>query len=280
MSEKVFLNGEIIDQSEAKVSVYDSGFLYGAGLFETMRAYGGMVFRLNDHIDRIFTSAEKLGVNIGQEKKYIYDAVMNTLDANELKDARMKLVVTSGSFADGGQVPTPTILVTAEEFAAYPESYYEKGIRVALTDYRQNPTDPLAGHKTTCYSGRLMALKQAHQKNTAEALWFTVDNRLAEGCVSNVFIVKDKKVFTPKLETPVLNGVARKTVIELAGEMSIDFIEEDIFINDLLAAEEVFVTNVIMGVMPVVAIEAHTVSEGKVGAITKKLLEKYNESFC
>lgn len=278
MSEKIYLNGNIVNSEQAKISVYDSGFLYGTGLFETMRAYKGKVFRLDDHIDRIFSSAEKLGIVIGGDKKKIYDAVMNTLDANGLKEARMKLTVTNGSFGDGDK-PTPTVVVTAEDFVAYPQEYYEKGVRVSLTDYRQNPADPLTGHKTICYNARLMALRAAHGKNTAEALWFTVENKLAEGCVSNVFIVKGDKISTPKLDTPVLGGIARKTVIELAEKSGIDLTEEDIFINDLLKADEVFITNVIMTVMPVVAVEAHTVAEGKPGLFTQMLLEKYKESF-
>ena len=276
LMEKVFLNGKIIDAADAKVSVYDSGFLYGTGLFETMRAAGRTVFRLNDHIDRLFASAEKLGIIIGGDKKYIYDAVMNTLDANNLKEARLKLTVTNGSFGDGDE-PTPTVVVTAEEFVAYPDEYYQKGVRVSLTDYRQNPADPMTGHKTICYNSRLLALKRAHQKNTAEALWFTTDNKLAEGCVSNVFIVKDGKVYTTRLDTPVLAGIARKTVCEIAIENNIELREQDIYINDLLSADEVFITNVIMGVLPVVAVEAHTVGDGKVGQLTQSFLEKYQQ---
>ena len=259
------------------MSVYDSGLLYGTGLFETMRAHAGRVFRLDDHVDRIFDSAEKLGINIGGDKKQIHDAVMNTLDANGFKEARMKLTVTNGSFVDGADEPTPTVLVTAEEFKPYPEEYYEKGVRVSLSNYRQNPTDPLTGHKTICYNSRLMALRQAHQKNTAEALWFTVEGKLAEGCVSNVFIVKDGKVATPRLDTPVLSGIARKTVCQIAEEMKIELCQEDIYIKDLLAADEVFITNVIMCVMPVVAVEAHTVAEGKPGVVTGKILQAYGE---
>lgn len=273
---KVFLNGEIIDADDAKISIFDSGFLYGSGLFETMRAYDGKVFRIDDHIDRIFASAEKLDITIGKTKKDIYDAVMNTLDANKLKEARLKLTVSNGSF-DSGDKPVPTVIVTAEEFKAYPEEYYEKGAKVSLTDYRQNPTDPYTGHKTICYASRLMALKQAHAKQTAEALWFTTENKLAEGCVSNVFIVKDDKVYTPQLDTPVLGGIMRMTVVQMCEVLKIKLIEQDLYINDLLGADEVFITNVIMGILPVVAVEARTIGEGKPGEITLKLGGKLKE---
>lgn len=271
---KVFLNGEIIDAADAKISIFDSGFLYGSGLFETMRATEGKVFRIDDHIDRMFASAEELGITIGGDKKYIYDAVYNTLDANELKFARIRLTVSSGPMG-GDEEPTPTVLVTATEFQAYPPEYYTKGVRVLLTDYRQNPADPLCGHKSTCYSARLIALKDAQKKQAAEAIWFTTENKLAEGCVSSVFIVKDGKVLTPPLTTPVLDGVARRTVLEIAKDQGIETAEKELFINDLLQADEVFITNVIMLMLPVTTVEAHTVGDGKPGEITKQLLEKF-----
>ncbi len=123
----------------------------------------------------------------------------------------------------------------------------------------------------------MLALKQAHEKKAAEALWFTIDGRLAEGCISNVFLVKDSKLFTPTTNTPVLPGIARKTVCELAIANKIELIEKDLTIDDLLGADEVFITNVIMQVMPVVGIEKHNVGEGKPGAITKKIQEYYDE---
>ena len=273
---KVFLNGEIIDAADAKVSIFDSGFLYGSGLFETMRATDGKVFRIDDHIERLFASAETLGITIGGDKKYIYDAVYNTLDANQLKFARIRLTVTNGPMGPDEE-SKPTVLVTATEFQAYPAEFYNDGVRVVLTDYRQNPADPLCGHKSTCYSARLIALKDAQKKQATEAIWFTTDNKLAEGCVSSVFVIKDGKVLTPPLNTPVLDGIARKTVMEIAKDQRIETAEKELFINDLLEADEVFVTNVIMLMLPVTIVEAHTIGDGKPGAITKKLLEKFQE---
>ena len=273
---KVFLNGEIIDSADAKLSVFDSWFLYGSGLFETMRATDGKVFRIDDHIDRMFTSAKELGMAIGGEKKYIHDAVYNTLDANELKFARIRLTVSNGPMGPDEE-SKPTVLVTATEFQAYPPEYYTKGVRVLLTDHRQNPADPLCGHKSTCYNARLIALKDAQKKQATEALWFTTENKLAEGCVSSVFIVKDDKLFTPPLNTPVLDGIARKTVLELAKEQGIETEEKELFINDLLQADEVFITNVIMLMLPVTTVEAHAIGDGKTGAITKNLLEQFQK---
>lgn len=269
---KVFLNDKIIDDAEAHISVSDSGFLYGMGLFETMRCTGGRVFALDDHLDRLFNSAKELAINNPYEKKYIKDAIRQALEANNLADARLRLTLTNGPMAQGGETKA-TLLITATRFEPYPDEYYQKGVGVVLTDFRQNPHDPIVKHKTTNYFSRLLALNIAHQKKGAEALWFTTDSRLAEGCVSNVFLVKDSVLYTPMLDTPVLPGVMRKTVCEIARAESINLIEKDLTIKDLLGADEVFLTNIIMLILPVVAVEAHTVGNGKVGPMTNKLMK-------
>ena len=169
------------------------------------------------------------------------------------------------------------LLVTAAEFTPYPAEYYEKGVRVALTDFRQNPADPFCGHKTTCYGPRLTALKNAHEKLATEALWFTTENFLAEGSISNVFLVKDAALYTPPVQTPILPGIARKTVIEIAETENIPCHEQPLQIGDLLEADEVFLTNVIMEVLPVTSVEAHTVADAKPGEITKNIVIKYKE---
>ena len=277
MAQKVFLNNQIIDSSQANVSCADGGFLYGAGLFETMRASNSVVFALDDHLDRLFNSAEKLKINLRGDKKFIADAVYETLNANELKEARIRLTATSG--AVNAENPEPTLLITAVNFESYPKSYYDKGIMVILNSFRQNHADVLTGHKTTSYFSRISALALAHQKRATEALWFTVYGFLAEGCISNVFIVKDSVLFTPSLKTGILPGIARKTVLELAGKNSIKVEEKELTIDDLLGADEVFITNVIMQVLPVIGVEAHNVGKAKPGAITKKIMALYTEFF-
>ena len=269
---KIFLNDKVIDDAEAHISVSDSGFLYGMGLFETMRCMGGRVFALSDHLDRLFNSAKELAINNPYETKYIKDAIRKTLEANNLTDARLRLTLTNGPMSAGGESKA-ALLITATQFEPYPAEYYQKGVRVVLTDFRQNTQDPIARHKTTNYFSRLLALNIAHQKKAAEALWFTTDGRLAEGCVSNVFCVKDSALYTPGLETPVLPGIMRKTVCKIAEAESITLVEKDLTIKDLLAADEVFLTNVIMLILPVVGVEAHTVGNGKVGPMTKKLMQ-------
>ncbi len=275
MAEKVFLNDNLIDMGETRVSATDSGFLYGAGLFETMRSRNGMVFRLEDHLDRLSASARALSISYPYEKAYIRGAIDRLLQANQLAEARLRLTLTNGPLAQPEERRKPTLLITATAFRPYPPEYYETGVLVILCPFRQNATDPTCGHKTTCYYPRLLALNLAHQKRAAEALWFTTDNRLAEGCVSNIFLVKNSILYTPPLETPVLPGIARKTVRELAQQQSLDLVEKDLFIADVLEADEIFLTNVIMEVLPVVGVEQHTVGNGRVGPITRKLREGF-----
>jgi len=277
MAEKVFLNDKLVAAERARVSVSDSGFLYGAGLFETMRACRGVVFALEDHLDRLFFSAKTLSINVGYDREYITDAIYKVLAANGLGDARMRLTATSGSMSESDDNRKSTLLITAARLIPYPDEYYQKGIMVVLCPYRQNPNDPTCGHKVTSYLSRMTGLSFAHGKRAAEALWFTVDNRLAEGCISNVFLVKDSALYTPPISTPVLAGVARKAVCRIAMDNSIELVEKDLYINDVLSADEIFLTNVIMQVMPVNSVEKHTIGDGKVGPTTKKLKECFDE---
>jgi branched-chain amino acid aminotransferase len=277
MAEKVFLNDNLVDIDKACISVTDSGFLYGAGLFETMRSCNGVVFALAEHLDRLFISADSLSINSPYDREYVTEAIYKVLRANKLTDARLRLTLTNGPMAESEQQRKPTLLITATKFRSYPPEYYKKGVMVVLCRFRQNPDGLTCGHKTTSYFPRIIALNQAHQKRAAEALWFTVDNRLAEGCISNVFLVKDSTLYTPPIETPVLPGIARKTVCQITLKDSIELVEKDLTIDDVLAADEIFMTNVIMQVMPIIKVEKHTVGDGKVGQMTKKLQKDFEE---
>ena len=277
MPEKVFLNDKLIDINKAHISVTDSGFLYGAGLFETMRSYNGVVFALKDHLDRLFFSARALSIHDTYDRKYLTDAIYKVLQTNKLTDARLRLTLTNGPMSESEQQRKATLLITATKLQPYPAEYYKKGVLVVLCPFKQNAGEPTCGHKTISYFSRMIALNHAHQKRAAEALWFTTDNRLAEGCISNVFLVKDSVLHTPPIETPVLAGIARKTVCQIALKNSTGLVEKNLYIDDVLAADEIFLTNVIMQIMPVTAVEKHTVGDGKVGSLTKKLQRDFDK---
>jgi branched-chain amino acid aminotransferase len=272
---QVFLNGSMLDAGQAVVSVSDGGFLYGVGLYEILRADGGRIFALSDHLDRLLNSASALQIACPMDKPALETAIRRVLQANELTDARIRLTLTAGAVTDGDS-QQPTILITVGPRPEYPVEHYRNGVRIALTDYRQNPSDPTIGHKTTSYFPRLTALNRAVKKGCFEALGFTPDNRVAEACMSNVFLVNNSVLLTPPLETPVTPGIVRRHILKLAEQNQIDCQQRDLTIKDILLAQEVFLTSVSIKVLPVVGVESHTVGEGKVGPVTKQLMEAFD----
>lgn len=271
---KLYLNGDLLDAAEAHVSASNPGLLQGVGLFETLRTYGGRAFRLEQHIERLQKSAERFHLPVAPIVPLIPEAVRAVLDANALADARVRVTVTPPEpDAAGGR---PLLLVTAQPVAGYAPELYEKGMTVLLcTDYRQSSADPLTGHKTTSYFSRLVALRVAQQRGCQESLWFTPQNLLAEGCISNVFLVREGRLRTPPLDTPILPGITRAVVIELAREEALAVDEAPCTVNDLLDADEVFLTNAVMEVMPVTRVERKPLRDEKPGPITQRLLERY-----
>lgn len=289
MPDFVFLNGKIVPASEARVSVFDAGFTHAAGLFETMRAYGGKVMRLDAHLLRLMHSASTLEIQMPAAMEAAVPSatddlrrgIADVLSANELTNARLRLVMTPGDIPRPGQDPEhrapPTVLVTVSPVQPYPEQLYTRGMRVCISPYKQNRHDPLAGHKTLAYLPRLLAMKDAADRQCQEALWFTAENRLAEGSICNVFVVMGDKVLTPPVDTPVLPGVVRASIIEVCHANDIQIEEAPIDINMLMEAQEVFLTGTLLEVMPVTSIEKHMVGDGAVGDISKRIGGLYRE---
>jgi branched-chain amino acid aminotransferase len=278
MTGTVYLNGEFVPRDGARVSVDDSGFLHGAGLFETMRAAAGRVFRLDRHLDRMVRSAEALHMPIERSVLPRSEDFESLLERNELLSGRVRLTVTCGSvFGHGDTAPAPTVCATVTGQADYPADQYKTGVAVLIARQQVSPTDPLAGHKTTNYLPRLLALRAAQGNRCSEALWFTPQNLLAEASVSNVFIVRDGGVATPPVETPVLPGIARATVLELCARDGIPADERALTIDVLLDADEVFLTNSIMQVMPVVRVERRDIGSGRPGPVAGQLLAAYRD---
>jgi branched-subunit amino acid aminotransferase/4-amino-4-deoxychorismate lyase len=223
------------------------------------------------------------------ETKMIADCIEELLTAEDISEARIRLSVSAGDTQarDGGAIDRAcTTLISAAPFVAYPPSLYENGMTVLVSSYRQNPRMPSTGHKTLSYVDRLLALRQAQVAGAGEALWLTAaENALAEGCVSNVFIVTtDGCVYTPPCQYPAdtafrmsLPGITRNVLITSVNKQDIKIQEKMLFIEDLLTASEVFLTNAIMGVMPVSRIERHAVGTEKPGPVTRKLAQMYDQ---
>jgi len=279
MTPVVYLNGTFVAENEARLSVFDGGWLHGAGLFETMRAVNGRVFRLESHLDRLRRSAQKLLHPIGRDELPSNDDVTSLLERNQQRAARIRLTVSAGSMRglDEEAPLRPTVCMTTAPLAAYASSFYERGIQVVVSPYKQSADDPTVGHKTTGFLPRLLGLRQAQRAGCVEALWFTTGHQLAEGSISNVFLVADGVLKTPELSTPVLPGITREIVLHLAGKMNLEARQGPLTVHDVLDADECFLTNTIMGIMPVIRVERQDIAEGKVGPVTKRVREAYGK---
>jgi len=283
---KVWLNGKFIDRDRAAISVFDSGFQHGVGLFETLAARDGEVLRLDAHLARLTRSAEELRLTTRLREGPLADAVNQAYEESGRRDARIRLTLTGGDLnplvSRGESVHDPTILIVVQPPTPYPREFFDDGVVVALADGRANPFDPHAGHKTLAYWPRISALQIASARGAAEAIWFSVSNHLASGSVSNIFLVKDDQLLTPyargeeeegALHAPVLPGVTRNEVIHLAAGEGIVTERRMLDIDDLLGAEEVFLTNSSWGILPVAAVEREKIGAGEVGGVTRRLID-------
>lgn len=283
-----YLNGQMLPDDQALVSSQDAGFLHGVGLFETMFAQRGRVFRLDQHLARLKQSASELGLSSEMDTAPLADAVQQTITENKLDHARLRLTVTAGTLSmlkgeDGDALRIrQTVCVQASEPTAFAPGYFDQGVRVRLYGQGANPFDITAGHKTLNYWARLGSLRHAAAADCAESIWLSVTNHLACGAVSNVMLVKDGRLLTPiargeekpdALPAPVLPGITRAAVIELAEGQGIEVHRRMLTVEDLLDADEVLLTNSNWKVLPVVAVEQKDIGDGKVGEITRSLRE-------
>ena len=291
---KVWINGQFVEAGDAKVGLFDAGFQHGIGLFETMLARGGAVLRLEAHLDRLAESARVLRLFDPLRIEPLAEAVQLSLERNGVKDARIRVSLSAGDmgrpFAGANASgepqapPMPTIAVHVQPPTRYPDELFAKGVAVSIADNRANPHDPFAGHKTSTYWPRIAAVQRAAEVGCAEALWFSVSNHLASGSVSNVFLVKDGMLRTPlargeeaagAVRAPVLPGCTRAAVILWAEGTGVAVERAELSIHDVLAADEIFLTNSSWGVMPVVRVERHAVGGGAPGPVTRAMRERW-----
>ena len=295
MSDFIVLNGQIVPAEDAHISSFDAGFLHGAGLFETIRVLNGTPLNLADHLERLTDSGRCLGMDIQLDIRITAEWITDLLELHHISDARVRITISRGDTRATTDEEF-SIVLSVVPFEPYAPALYEAGMAVIVSQYAQNPMGPLTGHKTTSYLDRLMALREARVVHAGEALWFTsADKLLAEACVSNVFIVfadgslatpptqfrapvipakpSDNGSFAPRLALP---GITRKHILRLCAENAIPAVEKLMTIHDVLSAREIFLTNSIMGVMPVTYIERHAVGDHKPGPITQRLSGLYN----
>jgi len=277
----IFINGLLIPQDEAKVSVLDRGFLYGDGVFETLRAYSGKIFRIDDHIKRLFCSANAICLKTPFTGNYIKESLYQTLMGNNLKDAYLRLTITRGISDPGLDTEgclNPTMTIISREFSGYPEDLYRHGIKAAVVSTRRIPASALNPEiKSLNFLNNIMARMEAKHANASEAIMLSTEGYVAEGTVSNIFIVKDGVVKTPPLSVGILNGVTRSLVIGLAQKNNIPLTEQQFQPEELYSADECFVTSTLYEVMPVTSINNKPVGTGHPGDISQSMLSIFRE---
>ena len=280
MTEIIYFNGHLVPRAEAKLSPFDHGFLYGYGLFETMRAYEGHIFRLDRHLTRLRCSAESLGLRPKLDAFDLENACVETLQANKLKDARVRLTITAG---EGDMTPdlntcsNLTVLVAAKNFVPLPPERYEQGFKAALSFLRRDSQSPLSRLKCTCYVSNILARMEAKAAGCDEAIMLNELDYIAEGSTANIFLVSKGELSTPSLESGILPGITREAVLEIARDLNIKTVERQVELRELSRAEEAFVTNSIIEVMPLTWLNGEPIGTGKPGKLTRNLMAAYKE---
>jgi len=285
MTEIVYLNGQLKHRFEARLSPFDHGFLYGYGLFETMRAYDGHIFRLDSHLTRLGCSAESVGLTHSiltteEGKQSLKAACLATLEANELRDARVRLTVSAGEgdmTPETGTGSEPTVLITARKLDPLPPEKYVTGFKAVVSFLRRNSQSPLSRLKSTCYMENILARTAARATGYDEAIFLNEQGYLAEGSTTNIFLVSNGELITPSFESGVLPGITREAVLEMARNLNIKATERWVELRELIEAEQAFLTNSILELVPLVSVEGRPIGSGKPGKVTGDLLFAYRK---
>jgi len=278
----IYIDGEFYPKSEAKISIYDHGFLYGDGVFEGIRAYNGIVFKLREHIDRLYQSAKAIMLEIPLEKEEMIKAVLETLRKNNLKDAYIRLVVTRGK-GDLGLDPRkcskPTIIIIAEPtIKLVKEEAKEKGITTLISWVRRDPVDGTSHEvKSLNYLNSILAKIEANNAGVDEAIMLTKEGYVSEGVGENIFIVKNGKIFTPPSAAGILPGITREVIIELAKKLGFEVLEKNITPYELFTADEAFFTGTAAEILPIREINKRKIGKEIPGEVTKILMKKFEE---
>jgi len=281
VSIQVYINGNWYPKEEARVSVFDHGFLYGDGVFEGIRAYGGRVFRLTEHLDRLYNSAKAIWLAIPISWAEMEQVVLESLRRNNLRDAYIRLVVSRGTGdlgLDPRKCPRPTVVCIADSITLYPEEVYHQGMKVISVSTRRNPPDTVPPQvKTLNYLTSIMAKISAITQGYPEVVMLNKEGYVCEGSGDNIFIVKKGKLITPAVHLGILPGITRDAVIEYARDMGYT-VEEGVFtLVDMYTADECFMTGTAAEIVPVVECDARKVGDGKPGQVTWALIEAFRQ---
>ena len=276
---KIYLDGKLCEEADAKISVFDHGLLYGDGVFEGIRFYNGRVFKLQEHTDRLFDSAKAICLNIPATKDEINEIVVSTIRANGLRDGYVRLVVTRGVGDLGlnpNLCPKPSIFCIAATIKLYSDELYKKGLDIITCATRRvNNAAFSPAVKSLNYLNNILAKIEANQANAAEALMLNDAGNIAECTADNVFLIKGGKLFTPPVSAGSLRGITRGTVLDLAAEIGVPIVETDLTRYDVFVADECFITGTGAEVVAVVRCDTRVIGDGTPGPVTNRLLERF-----
>jgi len=282
MGIKVYMNGKFVDEANAKISIFDHGLLYGDGVFEGIRSYNRLIFKLKEHIDRLYNSADAIELKIPLSRKGMIEAITQTLKKNKLRDAYIRLVVTRG-IGDLGLDPQKcknggVVFVITDKIALYPKKFYEKGLYIITAKTRRNLPEALNPKiKSLNYLNNILGKIDAIKKGAQEAIMLTHDGFVAECTGDNIFVVNGKYLFTPPINVGALEGITRGTVISIAKKNKLPFKEKKFKLRDLYKASECFLTGTAAEIVPVVKIDGKKIGNGKPGKLTCELMREFHQ---
>jgi branched-chain amino acid aminotransferase len=281
MSLKVYINGKLYDKEDAKISVYDHGFLYGDGVFEGIRSYGGKVFKLAEHLDRLWNSAKAIWLEIPISKAAMAKAIEDTLAENGIEDGYIRLVVSRGCGTlglDPNKCSDPQVIVITDHISLYPNELYEKGLEIITANTARNHPAALNPQvKSLNYLNNILAKIEGLQAGCIEALMLNYKGEVAECTGDNLFLVRDGRLSTPPNEAGILEGITREAVIRLAREAGFDVQEVPLTKHDVYIADECFLTGTAAEVVPVVKVDSRTIGDGTPGKITRQLMAQFKK---
>ncbi|MEA3282730.1 MAG: branched-chain-amino-acid transaminase [Euryarchaeota archaeon] len=277
---KVYANGDFVPQDQAVTSIYDHGFLYGDGVFEGIRAYNGRVFRLDEHIDRLYDSAMAIMLDIPLSKAEMKQALLETLRVNDLVDAYIRPIVSRGVGdlgLDPRKCPVPNVFIISQPWDAMYGDLYDKGLSAVTVTVRRNAPESLSPNiKSLNYLNNILAKIEANHKGGDEAIILDVRGNISEGSGDNIFIIKNGTISTPTVMNN-LRGITRAAAIDIAQDLDYPLRETDLGLFDLYTADEVFVTGTAAEIAPITMVDGRPVGDGSVGTITKKLMQRFGE---
>ena len=279
MGLKIWLNDRLVDEAEAKISVFDHGLLYGDGVFEGIRVYGGKVFELEAHIERLFNSAKAIRLVIPQERATLTENVRKTVAANNLDNGYVRLVATRGVGTLGLNPLVCTegqIIIIAAAIQLYPQELSETGLKViSANTVRNHPLSISPQIKSLTYLNNILAKLEALDRDMLEAIMYNHQGYVAEATGDNVFIVRNRRIITPPTSAGSLDGITRAVVIKLARQSGYEVAEQNLTRHDLYTADEIFLTGTAAEVIGVTQIDGRTIGSGRPGPVTRQLLEKF-----